>query len=440
MRNVQTPTHHSKKAGPAPPPSTMHDSVTGFHPADSGLTCDDVRLTDVAHATGTPVYVYSRRLIAERYRQLDAACAGYPHRLHYAIKANATLGIVRTLRALGSAADANSGGEIEVALRAGFAPGEVVFTGVGKTTHELERAVTLGMAAINAESPGEVDRIEAIAAVHGRRARIAVRINPDVDALTHPHISTGTRATKFGMSIEDARAMVLDINRRPELEVVGLHVHVGSQVTRREPLERAAEAVAALARELMRAGARLEHLDLGGGLGIAYEPNQTVLSAGEYADAVLPAVRSTGLRLVLEPGRAIVGPAGVLVTTVVDLKRRPDGGWFVITDAGMTDLLRPALYGAYHAIQAVTPRPGAPWQVDVVGPVCETSDTLGADRELPPVEVGDLLAIRDAGAYGSVMASNYNRRPMAAEALVDGAGWTTIRRRQTVDDLLMWDE
>ena len=414
--------------------------MAGFHQTERGLTCDGVRLDEVARAVGTPVHVYSAALIAERYRGLDQAYAGYPHRLHYAIKANATLGVVRELRGLGAAADANSGGEIEVALRAGFAPRDIVFTGVGKTRAELERAVTLGLAAINAESPGEVDRIEAIARAHARHARVAVRINPDVDALSHPHISTGTRATKFGMSIDDARAMVLDMARRPDLEVVGLHVHVGSQVTKREPLERAAEAAASLARELTRAGVRLEHLDLGGGLGIAYEPHQAVLTADEYADAVLPAVRSTGLVLVLEPGRSIVGPAGVLVTEVVDLKRRPHGGWFVITDAGMTDLLRPALYGAYHAIEPVAPRPGASWRVDVVGPVCETSDTLGADRELPPVDVGDLLAVRDTGAYGSVMASNYNRRPTAAEVLVTGAAWQIVRRRQTVDELLMWDE
>ncbi|MFI5178250.1 MAG: diaminopimelate decarboxylase [Vicinamibacterales bacterium] len=414
--------------------------MTGFHRTERGLACDGVALSDIAAAIGTPAYVYSGGLIDERYRRLDAAYAGYPHRLHYAIKANATGAIVRRLRALGAAADANSGGEIEVALRAGFAPGEIVFTGVGKTRRELERAVALDVAAINAESPGEVDRIEAIARAQARRARVAVRINPDVDAGSHPHISTGLRATKFGMSIDEARAMVLDVARRPDLAVVGLHVHVGSQITSPAPLERAADVVSSLARELIRAGVRLEHLDLGGGLGIAYEPDQPVVTMEEYAEAVLPSVRSTGLTLVLEPGRAVVGPAGVLVTAVVDLKRRPDGGWFVVTDAGMTDLLRPALYGAWHAIEPICPRPGAPWRVDVVGPVCETSDTLGADRHLPPVEVGDVLAVRDVGAYGSVMASNYNRRPTAAEVLVSDRAWSVIRRRQTVDDMLMWDE
>ncbi|HUL71567.1 MAG TPA: diaminopimelate decarboxylase [Vicinamibacterales bacterium] len=418
----------------------MADPVTGFQQTQSGLSCDGVALREIAAAVGTPAYVYSAATIDERYRRLDAAYAGYPHRLHYAIKANATGGVVRRLRQLGAAADANSGGEIEVALRAGFAPREIVFTGVGKTRRELERAVALDVAAINAESPGEVDRIEAIARARSRRARVAVRINPDVDALSHPHISTGLRATKFGMSVDDARLMVLDMARRPDLSVVGLHVHVGSQITSVGPLERAADAVASLARELIRAGVRLEHLDLGGGLGIAYEPDQPVVTMEEYAEAVLPAVRSTGLTLVLEPGRAIVGPAGVLVTEVVDLKRKPDGGWFVVTDAGMTDLLRPALYGAWHAIEPVCPRPGGLWRVDVVGPVCETSDTLGADRELPPVDVGDLLAVRDAGAYGAVMASNYNRRPMAAEALVSDGAWRVVRRRQSVDDMLMWDE
>jgi len=233
--------------------------------------------------------------------------------------------------------------------------------------------------------------------------------------------------------------MIRDMARRPSLHVVGLHVHIGSQITRPEPLVRAAEAVATLARELTAEGIALEHLDIGGGLGIAYEPGQTVVSVEDYANAVLPVIRRTGLAVVLEPGRWIVGPAGVIVTTVVDLKRQPDGGWFVVVDAGMTDLLRPALYGAFHGIEAVAPRTGEPIRADVVGPVCETSDTLGRDRALPPVEVGDLVVVRDTGAYGAVMASNYNRRPTAAEVIVEAGAWAVVRRRQTIDDMLQWD-
>jgi diaminopimelate decarboxylase len=413
--------------------------MIGFERAGGGLVCDGVPLQDIARAAGTPVHVYSAPLMAARYRQFDAAFAPHPHRLHYAIKANSTLAVVRLMQSLGAAADANSGGEIEVALRAGFAPADIVFTGVGKTRPELERAVSLGVAAINAESPGEVERIAAVAQALGRFANVAVRINPDVDAGSHPHISTGHRATKFGMSIVDAAAMMRDMARRPALRPIGLHVHVGSQITRREPIERAVAALVDLARELAGAGVPLEHLDVGGGLGLAYEPGQQAMSLTDYASAVLRPAASSPLTLKLEPGRWIVGPAGVLVAGIVDMKRHPAGGWFVIVDAGMTDLLRPALYNAYHHIEAVAPREGAPIRAEVVGPVCETSDTLGRDRTLPPVVVGDLVVVRDTGAYGSVMASNYNRRPLAAEVLVDEQGWRIVRRRQTVEELMQFD-
>ncbi len=400
------------------------------------------QLSAMAVEFGTPLYVYDAALMRERYRALADACGDYPHAIHYAIKANATLAIVRLMRECGARADANSGGEIEVALRAGFAPNEIVFTGVGKTAAELERAVTLGVKAINAESPGEVARIAAIAQRHpGAVVRVAIRINPDVDAESHPHISTGLRTNKFGMSIDAARALAREIGRYPSLRIVGLHVHIGSQITKTSPLARAVEAMAGLAKELTAEGAKLEHLDVGGGLGIPYKTGETVVSPQEYIDAILPAIRETGLTLVLEPGRWIVGPAGALLTTVVDLKEQPadpstgEARWFVIADAGMTDLLRPALYGAFHEIAAVNPRSGADRLCDVVGPVCETTDTLGSARRLPPVEVGDLLIVKDAGAYGSVMSSNYNRRAVPAEVM-DGK---LIRRRQTIEDLLQWD-
>ncbi len=402
-------------------------------------------LRAIASEFGTPTYVYDAAMIRERCRALAAACGDYPHAMHYAIKANATLAIVRLMRECGARADANSGGEIEVALRAGFAPSEIVFTGVGKSAAELTRAIALGVKAINAESPGEVERIAALARDLGTVARVAIRINPDVDAESHPHISTGLRTNKFGMSIPAARAMARDIGRHPSLHIVGLHVHIGSQITKTAPLTRAAEALADLAISLVAEGVPLEHLDIGGGLGIAYTPGQTVVTPEEYTAAILPAIRRTGLTLVLEPGRWIVGPTGALLTTVVDLKEQPadpetgEARWFVIADAGMTDLLRPALYGAWHDISAVEPRDGAPMLCDVVGPVCETTDTLGSARRLPPVEVGDLLLVHDAGAYGSVMSSNYNRRPTAAEVLVDRDTWRVIRRRQTVEDLLQWD-
>lgn len=417
----------------------MADPVSPFILRQGVLSCDDVPLDAVAGALDTPVYVYSAAAIRARYRAFDAAFAGYPHRIHYAIKANATLAVVRLLGELGASADANSAGELEVALRAGFTPGDIVCTGVGKRPDELARAVGLGVLAVNAESAGEVERLDAIARAQGVRARVAVRINPDVDAGSLPGISTGLSVTKFGMPVGDARAVVRDIARRPNVDIVGLHVHVGSQLTRPEPVSRAAAAVAELARVLARDGVRLEHLDVGGGLGIAYEPGQPTLSVEAYRTAVLPAVRDTGLTLLLEPGRWIVGPAGVLLTRVVDRKPQAGDREFVVVDAGMTDFMRPALYGAWHAIEPIAPRPGRRRRVDIVGPVCETTDTIGANRELPPIEVGDLLAIRDVGAYGAVMASNYNRRPVAPEALVEDGGWRIVRRRQTVDDMLQWD-
>jgi diaminopimelate decarboxylase len=401
--------------------------------------CEDVPLSAIAAVAGTPLHVYSRSTLRSRVRALDAAFASYPHDLHYALKANATLAVVREMRAEGAHADANSGGEIDVALRAGFRPDQIVFTGVGKTHDELVRAVTLGLKAINAESPGEMERIDAIARSHLTTARVAVRINPDVDAGSHPHISTGSKSNKFGMSAEQAHGMVTSMMAREHLKVVGLHVHVGSQITSAEPLRRGAAAIADLAGALAAEGVQLEHLDVGGGLGIPYEPGQIVLSAEEYAGTVLPVVKPTGLRLILEPGRWIAAPAGVLLTRVVDLKTQADGRWFVIVDAGMNDLLRPAMYGSWHTIEALKPRGGPAIACDVVGPICESSDTLGKSRQLPSVEVGDFLAIRDTGAYGSVMASNYNQRPFAAEAMVDRSEWRIVRRRQTIDDLRQWD-
>lgn len=417
----------------------MDGPMPGFERQQGALACDSVPLATIAAEAGTPVHVYSGALIDERYRALDASLASVPHRLHYAVKANATVAIARRLRAAGARADVNSGGELEVALRAGFSPEDIVFTGVGKTHDELERAVRLNLASINAESPGEVDRIERIAAAAGVVARVSVRVNPDIEAGSHPHISTGHRATKFGMSVADATRLIRDVSRRPCMRIVGLHVHIGSQITTIGPMASAADMLASFAVSLRDEGISIEHIDLGGGLGIPYQAGQATIPLDDYAAVAIGAARQSGLMVLVEPGRWIVGPAGVLLTSVVDLKRRDDGGWFVVVDAGMTDLLRPALYGAWHDIEAVAPRAGASIRADIVGPVCETSDSFARDRELPPVEVGDLLAIRDTGAYGAVMASNYNRRPLAAEVLVHDGAAVTVRRRQTLDDMLQWD-
>ena len=406
-----------------------------FQPAESGLSCDGVPLAAIADAAGTPLYVYSSRAIREAYRAIGQAFAGYPHAIHYALKANSTLAIARLLRSLGSGADANSAGEIRVAERAGFAPSDIVFTGVGKTRDELEYAIGIGIGAINCESAGEIDRVAALARAMGRDARVALRVNPDIDAQSHPNISTGLKTNKFGVPIEDARTIYRERRGLAGVRFVGVHVHIGSQITTIEPLRRAAEAIVDVAADLVADGVPLEHLDLGGGLGVAYE-GRPVVSAREYAEAVIPILRRANLPVVLEPGRAIVAQAGALVSRVVDAKSYPDSRRFIVLDAGMTELLRPALYGSYHRIAAVTPRPGPERPLDVVGPICESSDVFARDRSLPPVEVGDLVAVLDVGAYGAVMASNYNRRMLAPEVLVDDGRWTVIRRRQTLDDVL----
>jgi diaminopimelate decarboxylase len=410
--------------------------VTGFHRQDGALLCEGAPIAELAERHGTPLYVYSAATIVARYRAVDDAFRSYPHAIHYALKANSTLAIARLLRSLGACADANSGGEIDVALRAGFIPPQIVFTGVGKTDAELAQAIDLGVKTINAESAGELERIDRIARERQTRARVALRVNPNIDARSHPHISTGLQSNKFGIAIGDVRELTRGVRSQNGLDIVGLHVHVGSQIVDLEPLRRAAEALVSLSAELRDDGVTIDHLDLGGGLGISYE-GKPVPSATDYAAALLPVVRDSGLAIILEPGRAIVGPAGALVSRVIDVKPQAGGKLFVILDAGMTELIRPMLYNAFHRIEPVTLVAGRREVIgDIVGPLCESSDTLGRDRTLPEPRVGDLMAILDAGAYASVMASNYNRRPMPAEVMVDNGRASVVRRRQSIDDLL----
>jgi diaminopimelate decarboxylase len=409
--------------------------VTGFFRSGQTLLCDGVDLQAIADAEGTPLYVYSAPLIRERFQALVDAFAGYPHALHYALKANSSLAIGRLLQQLGSQADANSIWEIDVARRMGFEAHQIVFTGVGKSPAELELAVPLGLKAINIESAGELARIEAIAARLGKQARVAVRINPDIDARSHPHISTGLKINKFGVPVDAARELFATITGRPFLKLVAVHVHIGSQVTTVDPLRGAAQFVADMAVELRRAGLDLEYVDVGGGLGISYD-GAPVPGPREYVAAVLDAVRPTKLPVVIEPGRSIVGPAGVLLGRVIDLKPRNAVSQFAVIDAGMTELMRPALYNAYHRIEPLRTTDTTPLRYEIVGPVCESSDVVGRDRDLVPLAIGDVLAIRDAGAYGAAMASNYNRRPLPAEVMVDDGRWEVIRRRQSVDDML----
>ena len=406
-----------------------------FQPGARGLACDGVSIQSIVDTVGTPAYIYSARAIRDAYQAIDTAFSDYPHAIHYALKANSTLAIVRLLRSLGSRADANSGGEIDVARRAGFAPAEIVFTGVGKSVDELEYAIAQDIGTINAESAGELDRIAARAKAAGRVARVALRVNPDIDAQSHPNISTGLRSNKFGVALQDARTVYRERLNVASLLFVGVHIHIGSQITTAEPLRRAAAALTSLALQLRDDGVPLEHVDLGGGLGIAYE-GRPLITPAEYAAAVLPELRRANIPVVLEPGRAVVGHSGALVSRVVDVKQYPDGRRFAVLDAGMTELMRPALYGSFHRIVPVTPRQTDEHLWDIVGPICESSDVFARERELPDLCVDDLVAILDTGAYGAVMASNYNRRLLAPEVLVDGDGWSVIRRRQTMDDLL----
>ncbi|HEX8029970.1 MAG TPA: diaminopimelate decarboxylase [Vicinamibacterales bacterium] len=406
--------------------------------ATTPSTSPDARtsqLSDIAAAAGTPSYVYDAAAIRAAYARLDEAFEGYPHAIHYALKANSALAIVRLLHQLGSHADANSLGEVDVAMRSGFTPDQIVFTGVGKSAAEIDRAVSLGLLAINVESPGELDRIDQRAIAQGTRARVALRVNPDIDAKSHPHISTGLRSNKFGVPIDEAPALFREMASRRGLLPVGAHVHIGSQITTLDPLSKAAEAVVALARDLRASGIALQHLDMGGGLGISYD-GSPVVDPADYVRALVAATRGSGLKVAIEPGRVLVGPAGVLLSRVVDVKQFPGAKRFVVLDAGMTELMRPALYNAFHRIEPLVRRDGDDVPVDIVGPICESTDAYARDRQFPPVDVGDIVVIRDVGAYGAVMGHTYLRRPLPPEVLIDDDRWRIIRRRQTLDELL----
>jgi len=392
-------------------------------------------LSDIAASAGTPCYVYDAAAIRASYRTLDEAFGDYPHAIHYALKANSSLAVVTLLQRLGSHADANSLGEVDVALRCGYRPEQIVFTGVGKSADEIDRAVALGLLAINVESPGELDRIDQRAIAQGLRARVALRVNPDIDAKSHPHISTGLRANKFGVPIDEAPALFREMASRHGLQPVGAHVHIGSQITTLEPLTRAAEAVVALATALRHEQIDLQHLDMGGGLGISYD-GSPVVNPAEYVRALVNATRGSGLKIAIEPGRVLVGPAGVLLTRVVDVKQFPASKRFIVLDAGMTELMRPALYNAFHRIEPLLPREGEAVPADLVGPICESTDAYARDREFPPVAVGDIVVVHDVGAYGAAMGHTYLRRPLPPEVLLDGDRWRIIRRRQTLDELL----
>jgi diaminopimelate decarboxylase len=410
--------------------------VSGFHRVSGQLTCDGVPLSAIAEKVGTPVYVYSRALVEESWRRFDAALASGPHLVCYATKANSNLAVLRAIAALGAGADVVSGGELRAALACGFPADKIVFSGVGKTDAEIRAGLEAGLLAFNAESEAEIAKIDAEAGRLGVTARLALRVNPDIDPKSHPYISTGLKHNKFGIDISRAVELYEMARELPNVRMTGIQAHIGSQITDLEPLAETARELAALAGRLLARGFPLETLDVGGGIGIA-DGDTAALSAEEYARAVIGPLVSNALplRILIEPGRAIVGPAGVLVTRV--LYRKENGGKrFVVTDAGMNDLIRVPLYGAIHRIEPVGAPAAAGGAVDVVGPVCESSDFFARDIFLPDVFEGDLLAIRDAGAYGFAMSSNYNFRPRAAEVLVADSDFRIARRRETFEDLI----
>jgi diaminopimelate decarboxylase len=405
------------------------------------LYCEQIPLVTLAARYGTPLYVYSAAMMRERYQAFDRAFRDVAHTICYSVKANSNLSILRLLARLGCGFDVVSGGELERVLTADRkAAKKVVFSGVGKTREELAAALKAGILLFNVESESELWTLADCAGRLRAKAQVALRVNPDVAAETHPYISTGLHQHKFGIPIRDARALYGKASARHSLTVCGVSVHIGSQITDVTPFGEAMTRVADLVRQLRTDGHRINYVDAGGGLGIAYErPNSDFSqSVTAYARAVHTPLQPLDVQLLLEPGRSIVGPAGVLLTAVV-YKKKNDGKQFLVVDAAMNDLIRPALYNAYHEIVPVTLNAGSDAKseiFDVVGPVCETGDFFARDRELPGVAEGELLAILDAGAYGMMLASNYNTRPRPAEVLVQGKSANVIRRREKLADIL----
>ena len=403
------------------------------------LQCDEVSLADITQQAGTPCYVYSASAILDRFRAYDLAFGDFAHRVCYAVKANSSLAILQLLAKAGTGFDIVSGGELYRVLKAGGEGGKVVFSGVGKTANELEYALSESIHSFNCESEAELGLIDDLAARRGVKARVALRVNPDVDATTHPYISTGLREHKFGVDIAEAEGIYSRAKQLKHLIPDGVSCHIGSQISDTRPLMEALGKMLALVDRLRTNGSAIRTLDLGGGLGIAYHTGQASPSITEFVQAVCAQSQGRGLELMIEPGRSIVAEAGVLLTRV--LYRKHNGAkQFVIVDAAMNDLIRPALYQSHHDIIPLKRNVGAAITpdviADIVGPVCETGDFLARDRAVADVQPGDYMAICAAGAYGFVASSNYNSRPRPPEVLVEGAQWRIIRERETLEDLV----
>lgn len=406
--------------------------MEAFSRRDGQLFAEGVALSAIAERFGTPTYVYSRAHIEAQYRAYADALTGIPHLVCFAVKANSNLGVLNVLARLGAGFDIVSRGELERVLAAGGQADRIVFSGVGKSRDDMRRALEVGVHCFNVESTVELERLQVVAAELGKVAAISLRVNPDVDAGTHPYISTGLKENKFGIAIADAEAVYARAAELPNLKVVGVDCHIGSQLTSLPPFLDALDRLLALIDRLAARGIRIEHLDLGGGLGVRYK-DETPPLAGDYIAAVRERIAGRNLALVFEPGRSIVANAGVLLTRVEYLKHTEHKD-FAIIDAAMNDLIRPALYQAWMDVVPVSPREGEARAYDLVGPICETGDFLAKNRELV-LEEGDLLAVCSAGAYGFVMSSNYNTRGRAAEVLVDGEQAFEVRRRETLEEL-----
>lgn len=407
--------------------------MTAFSYNNGELFAEAVSLSSIAAQHGTPCFVYSRQAIEQAWLAWDQALDGTPHLVCFAVKANSNLGVLNVLARLGAGFDIVSGGELERVLAAGGDPAKVVFSGLGKTAEEMRRALQVGIHCFNVESAAELERLQQVAAELGVKAPVSLRVNPDVDAKTHPYISTGLKENKFGIDIAKAPEVYRRAADLPNIEVCGVDCHIGSQLTDDTPFLDALERLLALIDQLAAEGIQIRHLDLGGGLGVTYRDEQPP-APGDYLAKVRAQLKGRELALLFEPGRSIVANAGVLLTRV-NLLKPTEHKDFAIIDAAMNDLIRPALYSAWMGIDPVKPRNDVPTRSwDIVGPVCETGDFLGKERELALAE-GDLLAVRSAGAYGFVMSSNYNTRPRAAELLVDGEQVHVVRRRETVSEL-----
>lgn len=408
--------------------------TTGFSRVDGVMHCEGVSLEQIAREVGTPVYVYSAATIRDRYERLERMLVSVPHRIHYTLKANSSRAVLDLIRSLGAGVDVVSGGELHRALGAGFTPSDIIFGGVGKTEREIAEALDAGILLLNAESEGEVRLIDRLAGDRGMIANLSLRVNPEItlDA-PHDYIKTGGRGHKFGIPYDDVVHVAEVAAGLLNVALVGLDMHLGSQLSRIDPYREGTERLASIVAELARRGIHtLQYLDIGGGLGVRYDTEEPP-DLRRFASLVLPTVAETGLRLIMEPGRFVVGNAGALVSQVL-YRKRSGGKDYVVADAGMTELLRPSHYGAFHNVVAMRQR-GNARKVDVVGPVCESGDFLALDRELDDVQPGDHLVICDVGAYGYAMASNYNSRLRPAEVMVDGERYAVITAREEYADL-----